>query len=234
VLDNEVFGVAERLNASGIIVFVLLCRLPGEGHSDGANTPPQDPKWAMRLVRSRAAEFSLDPAHIGVVGLSAGGYLSDSLATRFDSRVYLPRDAIDLLLARPDCAALIYPVTLMQGDVVHRLSRPQWLGQERPVEEEVALFGIAPAVRSEQLPVSLLHALDGTAVPRAISVCVFEVCPALDRPLEHHLFAQGGHGFGLRHARGLPMDRWPDLLLAWIEWQGLQSGAGLDVGDGGE
>ena len=234
VLDKEGFETAERLNDAGITVFILLYRLPGEGHAGGADIPLRDAQRAIRLVRSRAQDFSLDPQRIGVIGFSAGGHLAGSLATRFDAPVYQSRDAIDAHSARPDFAALIYPVTLMQGNAVHALSRRLLLGHDAPTAQEAASFDIARAVRPDQPPFFLLHALDDTAVPPENSLAVFAACRALDLPVEMHLFAQGGHGFGLRHARGLPVEVWPDLMLAWMGSLEPRSGSRLGVGNGGE
>ena len=110
-VQNEGVDTAERFNGDRTTVFVLSYRLPGEGWANRSVVPLRDAHRAMRLIRSRAADFRIDPARLGVLGFSAGGHLAADLAVSFDAPIYAPVDAADRLSARPAFAGLIYPVT---------------------------------------------------------------------------------------------------------------------------
>ncbi len=138
VIDIEAFETARRLAAAGITVFVLRYRLPGEGWANRADVPLQDAQRAIRLVRSYAAHYGLDPARIGVLGFSAGGHVAVSLATRAAAQVYTPIDTADALDARPAFAGLMYPVVTM-GDQANTDSRDMLLGPN-PSPEEIAQY----------------------------------------------------------------------------------------------
>src|SRR4051812_49352012 len=118
-IQNEGIDAAERFNAERTTVFVLSYRLPAEGWGDRAVAPLQDAQRAMRLIRSRAADFRIDPARLGILGFSAGGHLAADLAVSFDQPTYRPIDAADTLPARPAFAALIYPVTTLATGLTH-------------------------------------------------------------------------------------------------------------------
>jgi acetyl esterase/lipase len=125
VMDKEGYEVAEWLAQRGITAFVLLYRLPGENWSAGADTPLQDTQRSMRWIRHHAADFSIDPTRLGVVGFSAGGHAAATLITSYDRTVYANIDEIDRQSARPDFAALIYPVISMRDDLTHEISFPR-------------------------------------------------------------------------------------------------------------
>ena len=220
VLDKEGFESAERFNEAGITVFILIYRLPDEGHADPADVPLQDAQRAMRLIRSMAGEYGIDPERAGVIGFSAGGHLAGSLATRFDAGVSAAVDAIDGLDARPDFAVLAYPVTRMEGDAVHAGSRDRLIGTS-PDPAAIRIHDIVHAVRSDAPPVFLLHAADDMAVPVANSLDVFDAFTQAGVPVEMHIFAEGGHGFGIRFAKGLPVEAWPDLVIGWLDRGGF-------------
>ena len=108
VIDKEGTDIAKWLNGIGITAFVLKNRLPGEGHADGSNVPLQDGQRAIRLVRSNAAEWGIDPKRIGIVGLSSGGHMASMIGTSYDRKVYEPVDVGDAISARPDFMILAY------------------------------------------------------------------------------------------------------------------------------
>ncbi|RYD54488.1 MAG: alpha/beta hydrolase, partial [Verrucomicrobiaceae bacterium] len=110
VVDKEGTEIAAWLNKHGIAAFVLKYRTPN--NRDGAL---QDIQRALSFVRSRAAEWSIDPKHLGVIGFSAGGHLSARASNRFDERAYPAIDAIDQQSCRPDFAVLVYPAYLDDG-----------------------------------------------------------------------------------------------------------------------
>ena len=220
VLDKEGIESAERFNAAGITVFILIYRLPHEGHENGADVPLQDAQRALRLIRAMADAYDVDPDRTGVIGFSAGGHLAGSIATRFDAPVYAPVDAADTQDARPQFAALIYPVTRMTGPAVHAGSRDRLIGAD-PAPEMAAVHDIAEAARADAPPLFLLHATNDTSVPVANSLDVFDAFTAQGVPVDMHVFSEGGHGFGIRYTEGLPVAVWPDLVVRWMERGGF-------------
>jgi acetyl esterase/lipase len=129
-MDKEGYEIGRLLAARGVTVFVLFYRLPGEGWANRADVPLQDAQRAMRLIRSRATKYGLDPERIGAMGFSAGGHLCADLVARFATRIYDPVDAADTLSARPMIAAPIYPVVSMDLSVAHAGSREALLGPD--------------------------------------------------------------------------------------------------------
>ena len=108
--DHEGAHIANVLNRAGVTCFVLIYRLARDGWADPAVVGPADAQRAMRVIRANAPRFHLDPERVGVMGFSAGGFLTTTLATRHSTPFYKPVDAADQLSARPLLTAPIYPV----------------------------------------------------------------------------------------------------------------------------
>lgn len=213
VLDKEGYDVARVFAASGTTCFVLRYRLPADGWAAGADAPLQDAQRALRLIRSRAADYGLDPRRIGVLGASAGGHLAGLLSVRTDE-TYDPVDAADRVSLRPDLTVLMYPVATMADPFVHAGSRAHLLGDE-PSVARIAAYSLERMDWTGAAPVFLLHAMDDGAVPVENSLQLLSTLKAAKVPAEAHLFQEGGHGFGVRLIRGRPADLWPDLVRAW-------------------
>lgn len=111
---KEALPAASWLAARGITAFILRYRLPGEGWADGPLVPLQDAQRALRLIRARSGSLGIDPERVGVLGFSAGGHLLGLAATRSNFPSYTPSDLIDRQSARPNLAALIYPVVTLE------------------------------------------------------------------------------------------------------------------------
>ena len=202
-VENEGINVAKTFNPKGVTVFVLAYRLPGEGWAEPLDVPLQDAQRAMRLIRSRAGEFGIDPAKLGVVGFSAGGLLAASITTAHADPVYARIDAADDLPARPAFAGLIYPV--ISGDLM-RIGK---LGTAR--------FDTQRRVRRDTPPVFIAHALDDPLVPVSEPLSMMAACQAMKVPVEAHFFQEGGHGFGPAYLPpSLPGSRWTELFDLWI------------------
>ncbi|MES3150773.1 alpha/beta hydrolase [Sphingomonas faeni] len=214
-VQNEGIDAARCFNAVGITVFVVNYRLPGEGWQGRDRVPLQDAQRAMRLVRSRAASYGIDPLRIGVLGFSAGGHLACDAATAFDERTYAPVDAADQLSARPDFAGLIYPVASLRAGVGHSGSRDQLLGQHAS-EGEIGRRSPAEHTRADMPSCFVMHAMDDETVPVEASFQFIAGCRKVDVPVEAHLFEHGGHGFGFHAPFEQPAARWPELFAAWI------------------
>lgn len=216
MVDHEGHDLARFLSSRGICAFVLFYRLPAEGWLSGPNAPVADAQRAMRIIRHRAAKLGVDTARIGAAGFSAGGHLCATLATGFDRSVY-PRTMIeDGLSARPDFSALLYPVISMMQPDAHSGSRNRFIGERATSELERAY---SPHLNVTQTTPRcfLLHAEDDTLVPPENSLLYRAALKAKGIDIETHLFAKGGHGFGLRGIESLPIAKWPELLIGYIE-----------------
>jgi acetyl esterase/lipase len=217
-VQNEGLYPAERFNAERTTVFVLSYRLPGEGWANRSIAPLSDAQRAMRLIRSRAAEFKIDPKRLGVLGFSAGGHLAADLTVSYDERVYTPVDAADGLSAKPAFTGLIYPVATFQP-FTHAESRANLLGPNPPASlvqarsPELHVNGSTP-------PCFIVHAFDDGAVPVENSLAWIKACQAAKVSVEAHLIAEGGHGFGLHLPTDNPGSRWPDLFALWMRKHG--------------
>jgi acetyl esterase/lipase len=217
VIDKEGFELGRWLANRGFTVFVLFYRLPGQGWAAGPNVALADAQRAMRLIRHRAREFGIDPKRVTSLGFSAGGHVCADLATRFAESVYEPVDAADRLSARPDLAAPIYPVVSMSAPLAHPGSRSQLVGEHASPQRERAH---APHlnVTVNTPPCFLLHAEDDAVVPVGNTLLLREALKAGSVRVDTHLYAEGGHGFGLRFTKGKPVEAWPHALAAWLDF----------------
>jgi acetyl esterase/lipase len=212
VLDKEGFESGRLFREQGITVFVLRYRLPFEGwHTDA---PLQDAQRAIRLVRARAKEFSVDPSRIGMVGFSAGGHVAASLATCHAQKTHAPVDEADALSARPDFAALFYPIITMLEPHVFADGRDAVLGTDASPEKR-ARFSRELCVDAQTPPCFLLTARDDDVIPVGNTQLMAAAMRAANIPAEVHIFEKGGHGFGIRLATGKPVAIWPELFLNW-------------------
>jgi acetyl esterase/lipase len=204
--DKEGADVARDFGKSGITAFVLRYRLPPEGWANSPDAPLQDAQRAMRLIRARAAQWSLDPARLGVMGFSAGGHLAATMATRGPGvKAYEPVDDADGLDCRPNFAGLIYAGVMMGGRNI----------EPNPTAEDVAARAPFNHISPGVPPNFLCQNIDDPQVPVDNLVRYFEVLRKTGVPCALHLFEKGGHGFGIRGALGTPTAAWPRLFVAW-------------------
>lgn len=211
---HEGLDVAAWLNAQGVTCFLLKYRHKEYGHP----APLRDVLRAIRIVRSRAAEFGVDPARIGVMGFSAGGHLASSAATLFDHADGKTGAALDAVSARPSFAILVYPVILMEGPHIHAGSRTNLLG-EKPTAEMIERLSTDRQVSKATPPIFLIHAQDDTGVPIENALSFYAGARRAGVPVEMHLYEKGGHGFGLK-PKAQPTDEWPDRCLSWMRAHG--------------
>ncbi len=225
VIDKEGYEIGRRLAAQGWTVFVLFYRLPGDGWAAGADVALSDAQRAMRLIRHRAPRYGIRPDRVGAMGFSAGGHVCGDLATRFAAATYAHVDAADRLSARPDFAAPIYAVQSMTRPIAHGGSRDLLIGRNAGPAVEAA-HTPALHVGAATPPCFLVHAEDDPAVDVANTLQFRAALKQANVPVETHLFAAGGHGFGIRGAAGKPAAAWPDLFVAWAQAQGFGQGVG--------
>jgi acetyl esterase/lipase len=220
VMDKEGYECATRFAAAGVTVYVASYRLPGDGWAAGPAVALQDAQRALRLVRADASRRGLDPGRVGVMGFSAGGHVAGCLGLMWDRATYAPVDEIDLLSARPDSTVLVYPVATMSPPFAHPGSRERMF-DAAPTPELERAWSLEANARPDAPPTFLLHAADDAAVPVENSLRLYDALRAEKVSSELHVFEEGGHGFGLRFARGKPVEAWPDLVLGWWRRKGF-------------
>lgn len=199
-IDLEGTEVCTWLNSIGVDCVLLKYRVPNSGPYPKSAAALQDAQRALGLVREHAAAWHIDPHHIGVLGFSAGGHLAAALSTHYSQRLYTPIDAADKLSCRPDFALIIYP---------------GWLA--------LAEHGMEPnpdiRVTSQTPPAFLVQAEDDPVhVDNAVTW--FMELKRAGVPAELHIYAQGGHGYGLRRT-ALPITNWPQSAAVWLHTIGV-------------
>lgn len=219
VIDKEGYDVARWYAARGVTGFVLSYRFPPDGWASGADAPLADAQRAMRLIRSRAAQFGVDPERIAAMGFSAGGHLSANLAAQFARSAYRPVDRADMLTARPCLAAAIYPAILVDQFHVQPGGAPDLFGAGT-TPEMLRAHNPSLHVPADAPPHWLLHAEDDPTVPPENTLALRKALLERKIPVQTHLFEKGGHGFAIRFTKGLPLEAWPELFLNYARSHG--------------
>lgn len=192
-IDHEGFRVAAWLSQHGIAAFVLKYRLakePGSTYSV-EGTELADAQRAMRVIRSRANEWGVDPSRLGVTGFSAGGELAGLVSTRSEPS-YAAQDAIDRMSSKPSFQGLVYPA-FAKDMVLSKETPPAFLLCGANDREDI----------SEGLPELYLK------MKRA------------GMPVELHILSGVGHGFGIRENNAANVVDWPELFYRWLESSGF-------------
>jgi acetyl esterase/lipase len=213
-IDLEGTEACDWLTSEGITCVLLKYRVPSlpyDWHCDcrpnngltKSTLPLEDAQRAIGLLRLHAAEWHIDPHKIGVLGFSAGGYLVAEISTNFARRLYEPIDAADEESCRPDFAVAVYPGHL-------------WVGGET-----YALNPNVP-VTPQTPPTFLVQAGNDNVDGVNQSVAYYIALNNAGVPVEMHLYAQGGHAFGLRRTEN-PITGWPQLMETWLRTIGIIS-----------
>jgi len=216
--DWEGSDIARWLSSNGIAAFVLKYRLPGsESNIVRHLSPLLDAQRAMRLVRSHAEQWNIDPGKIGIMGFSAGGHLASTLSTHFDAGDPASPDPVEQVSCRPDFSILVYPVISFTEDFQHSGSRINLLGSDAG-EELVKHYSNELQVTENTPPAILIHSNDDKAVPVENSIVYFEALRA-NQVLnsELHIYPYGGHGYSLATGKG-HLSTWPDRVIDWIRY----------------
>ena len=213
-IDLEGTEVCDWLTARGITCVLLKYRVPDSGpayHEDchcnihpKAPTALEDAQRTVGLVRFHAADWHIDPHRIGVLGFSAGGHLVANISTHFDRHAYAPVDAADKVSCRPDFAVALYP-----GHMLENTTREFQLNPEIPVTANTP-------------PTFLLQAENDHVDGVKQSLVYYIALQQAGVAVEMHLYAEGGHAFGLRPTK-LPITRWPQLVETWLRTIGMLS-----------
>ena len=207
-IDLEGTEVCEWMASHGITAVLLKYRVPDSGpHWDPKRKVELDPvapgaledaQRTIGLLRYHAARYHIDPHRIGVIGFSAGGHLVVDVGTHFDTRAYKPVDAADHVSCRPDFLMAIYP-----GHMLEHTTPSQPFNPTLPVT-------------SRTPPAFIVQAENDPVDPVENSIVLFEALKKANVPVEMHLFAEGGHAFGLRRTK-YPITGWPVLAIAWLK-----------------
>jgi acetyl esterase/lipase len=216
--NHEGRQVASFANAMGITAFVLKYRLgPKYRHPIELG----DAQRAIRLVRSRAQEFSISADRIGFMGFSAGGHLAATAGTHFDAGNASSADPIDRVSSRPDYLVLAYPVVSFAPSITHAGSVRNLLG-EKPDPALIEALSNEKHVTAQTPPTFLFHTTTDAAVPVENSIEFYLAARKAKVPVEMHIFESGPHGVGL--AMNDPaLSAWPTLLMNWLRARGLLS-----------
>jgi len=214
--DLEGTDIARYLNSIGVAAIVLKYRLPTYGNTiDPHKVPLMDAQRAMRLVRSNAVKWNIDPNKIGVMGFSAGGHLASTLGTHFDYGNKADKDSIEKLSCRPDFMILMYPVISFTETCTHTGSRDALLGKN-PTKEMLNFYSNELQVKENTPPTFLVHANDDSGVPVENSLLMYKALRDKKIPTEMHILSEGEHGFGL----ALNNDHvalWTKNLTLWLK-----------------
>ncbi|HLJ91212.1 MAG TPA: alpha/beta hydrolase [Candidatus Angelobacter sp.] len=210
-IDLEGTEACDWLTSKGITCVLLKYRVPGppwdwrhKRYTFAKSTMAlEDAQRTMGLVRLHAAEWQIDPHKIGVLGFSAGGYLVAEISTNFQRRLYAPVDAADNESCRPDFAVGVYPGHLWTGGDAYRLNPNVPVTRQTP-------------------PTFLVQAEDDHVDGVNQSLAYYIALKNTGVPVEMHLYAQGGHAFGLRRTK-FPITRWPQLAETWLRTIGMLS-----------
>jgi acetyl esterase/lipase len=235
-IDLEGTEVCDWLTPKGITCVLLKYRVPGEpGYPKPASYPKsgpypespmalEDAQRTLGLLRWHAAEWHIDPNKIGVLGFSSGGHLVAAMSTHFAKRLYPAVDAADKESCRPDFAVAIYPGHLS-------LSAAEWdarqgskkfvLHYQATADQDLGLNPDIP-VAHQTPPTFLLQAEDDHVDNVKDSLAYYIALKKAGVPVEMHLYAQGGHAFGLRRTK-LPITGWPQLVETWLRTIGMVS-----------
>jgi len=210
--------IARMLASRGIAAFVLKYRLPGSASNiEPRLSPLMDAQRAMRLVRSRAAEFNIDPHKIGIMGFSAGGHLASTLSTHYDGGDPDHADPVERVSCRPDFSVLMYPViSFTYGDFSHKGSRANLIGAD-PDPDLVRYYSSELQVTEDTPPAILVHSADDTSVPVENSIRYYQALLEQGVSAEMHLYPYGGHGYSLAIGQG-HLSTWPDRVVDWIRY----------------
>ena len=214
-IDLEGTEICDWLASQGITGVLLKYRAPTPkvGRYKESPLALQDAQRTLGLVRFHAAEWHIDPHKIGVIWFSAGGHLVAATSTHFDKRSYPPVDAADQVSCRPDFAIALYP-----GHLSHYFPEyPDSWTNGKPLD-----FNPNIMVTSNTPPTFLLQAQNDPMDDIRNSMAYSLALRNAKVPVELHLYAEGGHGFGLRHTK-LPIREWPQLVEKWLGTIGMIS-----------
>jgi len=205
-IEHEGTQVCDYLNTLGITGIVLKYRVPARDKANPSKEPLQDAQRAVGLVRHHAAEWGIKPDRIGILGFSAGGHLTVMTTLHPNERTYTQDPALDVADATPNFSIPVYPAYLVTKEDTFTL------------KPDVVVTDKAP-------PICLIHAGDDKGQTSSSgSALLYLEYKKLNLPAELHIYAKGGHGFGMRKS-GLPTADWLVRTGEWIKSMGWIEGS---------
>jgi acetyl esterase/lipase len=211
-IDLEGTEVCDWLTSTGITCVLLKYRVPSEPYDWHCDCRPhnlmtstrslEDVQRTIGLIRLHAKQWHVDPRKIGVLGFSAGGYLAAEISTKYQKRLYAPKDEADKESARPDFAVLVYP------------------GHLAPDTTDGNTLNPNVHVTAETPPTFLVQAQNDKIDGVNQSLVYYTALKKAGAPVEMHLYAEGGHAFGLRRT-ALAITGWPRLVETWLHTIGM-------------
>ncbi len=212
-LKKESTPAAVWLQAQGFTVFELIYRLPNDGWD--ASAPFMDAQRAMKIIRTRAGEFGVDPAKIGIMGFSAGGHLAGFTAYQPARALYAGADRYEHVSARPDFAVLLFPVVTLRKPYDTTRTRREIVGDKATPEAEAA-WSLDTYASKDAPPTIIFAAADDPTTPPGHGILLFQTLIAAGASAELHLFRDGGHGWGLGEPEQV-ISQWPGLFAHWAQ-----------------
>ena len=212
-MGHEGHEIAEWANQMGLAAIICDYRHRSKGY--GHPAPLQDAQRAIRMTRANATQWNIDATRVGIMGFSAGGHLTSTVLTHFDSGNANDTDAIAKQSSRPDFGILCYPVILFGEPKSHKGSEKNLLG-ESPDPKLVESLRNDLQVTKDTPPTFLFHTQEDKAVPPENAVQFYAAMISHGVPGELHVYEKGRHGVGL--ARDLPVTSdWSNACRRWLE-----------------
>ena len=204
-MDLEGTEICDWITKQGVTCIVLKYRVPQAWRHNRVEKAPkvqlplQDAQRAMGLLRYRASSYDIDPHKIGVIGFSAGGHLAAAVSNA-EKRIYKSVDGADRERSRPDFAILLYP-----GHLWDETSSKTSLKLSPWVE-----------IRADAPPTLLIHSMNDPTDDVRHSLAYGAALNDVGVPVEMHLYARGGHAFGMRPTSAPITTEWPQLVDKWL------------------
>ncbi|MDB5002222.1 MAG: 1,4-beta-xylanase [Mucilaginibacter sp.] len=214
-MENEGISIAKAFNQIGVTAFILKYRLPSDLIMiDKTIGPLQDAQAAIQLIRSRAADWGINPAKIGIIGFSAGGHLASTAETHFNKVVIDNKANVSV---RPDFAILMYPVITF-SDKTHQGSKDNLIGKT-PSQDMVDLYSNEKQVTADTPPTFIVMAEDDRTVPIENALLFYSAMIKAKVKGELHVYQAGGHGFGINNKTS--KEKWFDWCKSWMNNNGF-------------
>jgi acetyl esterase/lipase len=208
--------IARWLNTLGITGVVVKYRLGPKYHHPAML---HDARRAIRTVRANAREWNVDPAHVGILGFSAGGHLAATASTQFDAGNPDSPDPVERLGSRPDVSVLVYPVITMTDPHTHQGSRRNLLG-DRPTAEQIDAMSAEKRATKQTPPAFIFHTADDQAVPVENAMLYAAALRKNGVPFELHVYEHGRHGVGLAQDDPI-LKTWTARCADWLRRKGF-------------
>ncbi|WP_214072198.1 alpha/beta hydrolase [Mucilaginibacter sp. dw_454] len=213
-MENEGTNIAKAFNKIGVSAFILKYRLPSDLiMKDKTIGPLQDAQTALQIVRSRAAEWNINPSKVGIIGASAGGHLASTVETHYKQVVVADKT----VSVRPDFAILMYPVITF-GDLAHQGSREALIGKN-PSQELIDLYSNEKQVTPDTPPTFIVMAEDDGTVPVENALLFYSAMIKNKVKGEMHIYQSGGHGFGIHNSKST--EEWFNWCASWMKANGF-------------